>query len=108
MFTDLLTTLGVLVGAALALVAGRVFRRRQVAHHLAPAAEGSAAVQAAVAGLVSLLLAFTVSGAAQRFDMRRTLIVDEANAISTAYLRLDLVPDAARPPLQQKFRTYVD
>lgn len=105
---SMIPPLALLVASVVALLIGRQFRRRQTAHHIAPAAEGSAAVQAAVAGLVSLLLAFTLSGASQRFDMRRTLIVDEANAIGTAYLRLDLVPDEKRPALQEKFRVYLD
>ena len=52
-------------------------------------------VESAIYGLLGLLIAFTVSGAANRFDARRTLTVQEANAIGTAYLRLDLLPAAA-------------
>jgi hypothetical protein len=36
------------------------------------------------------------------------LIVEEANAIGTAYLRLELLPLAAQPALRQSFRQYVD
>jgi hypothetical protein len=54
------------------------------------------------------LLAFTFSGAAARFDARRQLIVEEANAIGTAYLRLDVLPESARFALRGKFRRYVD
>ena len=53
---------------------------------------GLGAIDAAVFGLLGLLVAFTFSGAAARFDERRTLIVQEANDIGTAYLRLDLLP----------------
>jgi hypothetical protein len=35
--------------------------------------------------------------------MRAQLIVDEANAIGTAYLRIDLLPAAAQPALRQRF-----
>lgn len=69
---------------------------------------GSSAVEAAIFGLLGLLLAFTFSGAATRFDVRRDLIIQEANAIGTAYLRLDVLPAAAQPPLRQAFRDYVD
>ena len=41
-------------------------------------------------------MAFTFSGAASRFDHRRDLIVEEANDIGTAYLRIALLPEAAR------------
>ena len=78
----------------------------------APAAEGTAAggrvIEGAVFGLLGLLVAFTFSGAATRFDTRRQLIVEETNAISTAYLRLDLLPTAAQPALRERFRQYVE
>jgi hypothetical protein len=61
-----------------------------------------------VFGLLGLLVAFTFSGAATRFDIRRQLIVEETNAIGTAYLRLDLLPPAAQPALRERFRQYVE
>jgi hypothetical protein len=51
-------------------------------------------IEGAVFALFGLLMAFTFSGAASRFYEKRMLVADEANAIGTAYLRLDLVPDA--------------
>ena len=65
-------------------------------------------VESAIYGLLGLLIAFTVSGAASRFDARRTLTVQEANTIGTAYLRLDLLPAAAQPELRRKFRRYAE
>jgi hypothetical protein len=56
---------------------------------------------------MGLLIAFTFYGAETRFETRRSLIVDEANAIATAYLRLDLLPENAQPELRDKFREYV-
>jgi len=66
------------------------------------------AAEGAVLGMLGLFLAFTFSGAGARFDARRHLIVDEANAIGTAYLRLDVLPEADRPPLRQLMRDYLD
>src|SRR5205823_6543705 len=43
-----------------------------------------------------------------RMEFRRQLIVREANAIGTAYLRLDLLPAPAQPPLRDLFRRYTD
>jgi hypothetical protein len=71
-------------------------------------AKGLSAVEGAVYGLLGLLLAFTFSGAASRYEARRHLIVEEANAIGTAYLRLDLLSAGPRDVLQEKFRRYVD
>lgn len=72
------------------------------------ASAGLGALDGAVFGLMGLLIAFTFSGAASRFDRRRDLIVQEANDIGTAYLRLDLLPASAQPALRDSFRRYVD
>lgn len=71
-------------------------------------ATGTGAIDGAVFGLIGLLIAFTFAGAAGRFDMRRQLILEEANAIGTAYLRLDLLPAADQRELKTLFRKYVD
>ena len=57
--------------------------------------KGSSAAEGAVFGLLGLLIAFTFSGAAGRFEDRRHLITEEANAIGTAWLRVDLLPAAS-------------
>jgi hypothetical protein len=71
------------------------------------ASPGRSAVEAAVFGLMGLLVAFTFYGSATRFDARRSLIVDEANAVETAYLHLDLLPADTQPALRENFRQYV-
>jgi len=68
---------------------------------------GLGAIEGAVFALFGLLMAFTFSGAASRFNEKRMLIAEEANTIETAYLRLHLVPQA-EPKLQELFRRYVD
>jgi hypothetical protein len=69
---------------------------------------GLIAIEGAIFGLIGLLIAFTFSGASSRFEARRVLVVQEANAIGTAYLRLDALPSSARPALREKFRAYAD
>lgn len=66
------------------------------------------AVDGAVFALYGLLLAFTFSGAPGRLDTRRHLIADEANAIGTAYLRLDLLSPESQPAMREQFRQYLD
>ena len=68
---------------------------------------GLNAVEGAVFALVGLLLAFAISGALQRFDERKQLVLQEANAISSAYDRLDLLESEARLKLKKKFKEYV-
>lgn len=67
---------------------------------------GAGAVNGAIFAILGLLLAFSFSGAASRFDQRRDLIVQEANDIGTAYLRVDLVPADAQPALRNAFHRY--
>jgi hypothetical protein len=94
-------------GLLVALESGRWLGRRWIARH---PAEGHApsAIDAAVLALFGLLVAFAFSGAASRFDERRGLIVQEANAIGTAYARLDLLAAPDRSKLQESFRQYVE
>jgi hypothetical protein len=69
---------------------------------------GLVTVESAIYALLGLMIAFTFSGATSRFDARRAQTVQEANAIGTAYLRLDLLPAAAQPALRTKFRSYTE
>jgi len=88
-------------GMLVALWLGKRLRQ----NHKVPAE--SAAIEGAVFALFGLLLAFTFSGAVTRFDDHRRLVTEEANDIGTAYLRLDLIPQASQPALRQLFRDYV-
>jgi hypothetical protein len=100
----LVTFFGIL--AALAL--GRWIGRRVLAKHGPVAQSNIGSLETAVFALLGLLIAFTFSGGLSRFDARRAQIVQEANAIGTAYLRLDLLAPAAQPGLRKTFRDYVD
>jgi hypothetical protein len=71
-------------------------------------AKGIGASEGAIFALLGLVIAFTFSGAATRFESRRLLITDEVNDIGTAYLRIELVPNDARPELRDLFRRYLD
>ena len=64
-------------------------------------------VEGAVFALIGLLLAFTISGALQRFDERRQLVIQEANAASTAHDRLRLFEGDVGRNLQTKLKDYV-
>jgi hypothetical protein len=66
------------------------------------------AVKGAVAGLAALLLAFSFSLAAGRYDQRSTLTVREANSIRNTWLRADLVEEPTRGRIQQLLRDYLE
>jgi hypothetical protein len=70
--------------------------------------EGTGTIDAAVFALLGLLLGFSFAGAMSRFEARRELIVREANAIGTAYLRIDMLPSNDQPQIRALFRDYLD
>lgn len=96
----------ILLFAAIQL--GRYLGRRAVPDGEASGRSGVAAVEASVFALLGLLVAFTFSGAAQRMAERRDLLVQEVNAIGTAWLRIDLINTADQPLLREQFLRYVD
>lgn len=65
-------------------------------------------IQGAILGLLGLLLGFTFALAAGRFDLRRELVLKEANAIGTTYLRASLLPQSHVEPVEDLLRRYVD
>ncbi len=69
---------------------------------------GLGALEGAVFGLMGLLIAFTFTGAATRFQERRGLITQQVNAIGTAWLRLDLLRDADRDQARSGLRRHLD
>ena len=64
-------------------------------------------IQAAVLGLLALLLGFSFSMAMYRYDMRKGLVVDEANAIGTTYLRARMLPKDQSLEVRKLLRQYV-
>ena len=79
-------------------------RRRSEEAQKAPVGE----IVAAMLGLLALLLAFTFSLAASRFDTRRGLVLDEANAIGTTWLRAGLLPEPHRAEIRKLLHEYLE
>lgn len=104
----LLVALGLFTGILAMGELGRRLRHRDMAAGHGREEKAGGAAEGTAFALLGLLIAFTFAGAADRFDKRRQLIVEEANIIGTTYLRLDLLPDSSRLPLQQAFREYLD
>jgi hypothetical protein len=96
---------GAFLGIIACLEAGYRLGRRQSEE---TAHEGVGAIEAAVFALLGLLLALSFSGGTSRLDARRELIVEEANAIGTAYLRLDLLAAEDQPEMRRLFREYLN
>jgi hypothetical protein len=61
-----------------------------------------------IAVLLSLLIGFAMAMALSRFDERKQLVIDEANAIGTAYLRASMQAEPIRSTAPALLRDYVD
>jgi hypothetical protein len=87
---------------------GRSLSLRRAAREPGGGRQESGIVDGAVFGLLGLIVAFSFSGAVSRFDERRQLAVEEANAIGTAYLRIDLLPAPAQSTVRASMRQYLE
>jgi hypothetical protein len=101
-------SLSLLVAMLVCLELGRRYGLRNSADESEKAASGKRIIEGAFFGLLSLLLAFSFSGAVGRFDHRRELIIEEANDIGTAYLRVDMLAPDVQPKMRDLFRRYLD
>jgi len=88
--------------------AGRRLGMRRRARDPEGSRLGLGPVESATFGLLGLLIAFTFSGAASRFDARRNLVTEEANFIEQAWLRIDLLPEGDQATMRGHFREYLD
>jgi uncharacterized membrane protein (Fun14 family) len=66
------------------------------------------AISGALFGLLALLLGFTFSMSLNRFEQRKHLVLQESNAIGTAYLRSGLLSEPDGPSIAGLLRSYVD
>jgi hypothetical protein len=65
-------------------------------------------IVAAELALLAFLLAFSFELVSSRFDWRRHVLLDEANAIGTTFLRAEMLPEAERGPIRRLLRDYAD
>jgi hypothetical protein len=103
----LIVIAAVFLAVVAAQLAGHWVGRRQRAR-TRDGVEGSSSIEASLFALLGLLVGFTFSGAETRLEHRRELLVQEANAVGTAYLRIDVLPAGAQRMLRDELRRYVD
>jgi hypothetical protein len=97
-----------IVGILLAVEAGYRLGRPRGSR---PVHEREALVGGMVAaelGLLAFLLAFTFGMAAERFESRRQVLLDETNAVGTAYLRAAMLQEPQRGEIRRLLREYVN
>lgn len=107
MFLDLLVAFS-LFGGLFAMLEIWFFLGQRARLNRAEQPDQLSAIQGATLGLLALLLGFSFAMAAGRFNDRVQLIVTEANAIGTAWLRCDLLADSERAELHQLLAAYTD
>lgn len=101
----LLATTGIFLGMLLMLEIGRRIGKAKLKEK---SQSGVGTLEGAVFGLMGLFLAFSFSGAASRLEDRRILINNEANAIGTAFLRIQLLAPTDQEPMKVLFKQYLD
>lgn len=102
------TAVLVIVGVLLLGLAELGYRLGVVTHRRdSDAAKGhGGSIQGAVLGLLGLLLGFTFAMSVDRFDTRRQIIVDEANAIGTTWLRAEFLAEHERDAIRELLVEY--
>lgn len=98
----------ILVGlvVAAALESGFRLGRSVAARSPTDSDDGAGMVIGAVLGLLSFMLAFTFGISAAHFEARRNVILEEANAIGTAYLRTEMIEEQMGRAIADKLRAY--
>lgn len=94
-------------GLIAALFVGEMFGRRVSRERNASVGTQVGAIQGAMLGLLGLFLGFSFAGASGRFMERQDLIVQEANAIGTAFLRAEMLDEPERTMLRSELASYV-
>jgi hypothetical protein len=107
--TDLLVVATVLFGSmCVAAAIGTILSARKKAEKAERDGGQEGYIVSAVLGLLALLLSFTYSLAVERFEERRHLVLEEANAIGTAYLRAQLLAEPHRGRMTSLLVRYTD
>jgi hypothetical protein len=94
----------VVFGVTMVGVAAGIYLRK----HSAKLKEPFGVLQAALLGVVGLLLAFGLTLAVGRYQDRRAAVVSEANAIGTTYLRAQTLAEPVRSKSLELLRRYTD
>jgi hypothetical protein len=98
----------VLVGILFAATMVGLVVGRSLKHHSQTLREPLGVAQAALLTLVALVLAFGLAMAVTRYESRRAAVVDDANAIGTAYLRAQTLLEPVRSRSLRLYVPYTD
>jgi hypothetical protein len=99
-----LVVFGIVLGSTLL----GAFVGRRLRAHSETLREPFGVVQAALLGLVALILAFGLTMAVGRYDQRRAAVVEDANAIGTTWLRAQTLREPIRTESLDGLKRYTD
>ncbi|MCU0709980.1 MAG: hypothetical protein MUF23_16995 [Pirellula sp.] len=100
--------IAIAVMVAISIEAGYRIGRYRSRHSKDERESPVGAIVGASLGLLGFILAFTFGLAASRFDERRRIVVQEANAIGTTYLRAGLLPGDSTKSIRKLLEEYTD
>jgi hypothetical protein len=83
---------------------GRIAHKRSEDEKESPVS----AIAGSILGLLAFMLAFSFGIVTNRFDDRKALVREEANAIRTTYMRADFMSEPDRSETKKLFREYLD
>jgi hypothetical protein len=92
----------------MAFISGFQIRKWKLRNNPLKMMEELGSISSTLLGLLALILAFTFSMANSRFDTRRELAVQEANAIGTVLLRTEFFPDSIHSVLKNSLNNYLE
>jgi len=100
----LITTIILFTAAELGFHLGKWRKRRSKDEEKGQAG----ALMGAALGMLAFLLAFTFGMAGSKHDARKRLVLEEANAVGTAYLRAQILPEPYSSEIKGLLQEYVD
>src|SRR5258705_6550360 len=106
--STLFIAIALLIGIFVFYLAGVRLGNYQKKNNPDAKAEGVGPLEGALLGLLALLLSFTFSMSASRYDTRRSLLIREANDIGTVVLRADMYPDSIRREFRKNLQQYLE
>lgn len=90
-------------------ILGMRLSRRKLAEEKLTQKEGqNGLLVGAMLGLLSFVFAFAFGATSNRYDIRKGILLDEVNALGTAYLRADYLPEAYKALNKEHLIQYVD
>lgn len=107
LFVTVLVFFFLLIIFEISVALGRYYGRRHISKNPDHKIEVVGVAESAVFGLLALLIAFTFSGAYDRFEHRKLHLLEEAHSYELAYEYVSVFPDKYQQTLQQGIRDYL-